>query len=166
MSTISADISLVLSILNIATSDLETPQSKLAQTLRNAFTNGSGAGQVNQMFSDTRTLATATAESLDLNAGGLLDVFGNALTLTKLKVLAMSADPNNTTSLIVGNVANGIVGFFGASTHSLQLNPGSLLLITSPDAGGYTITAATGDLLKVSNGSGASANYNIAVLGA
>lgn len=164
--TISADISLVLSILNIPSSDLESPSSRLAQTLRNAFTNGSGAGQVNQMFSDTRTLASNTPESLDFNAGGLLDVFGNALTLTKLKLLAMSADPTNTTSLTVGNVTNGIVGFFGAATHSLLLNPGSLLLITSPDAGGYTITAGTGDLLKVSNGNGASANYNIVVLGA
>lgn len=43
------------------------------------FSNGGGAGQNNLVWSDRRTLALNTTDTLDLNGGGLLDVFGAAV---------------------------------------------------------------------------------------
>jgi hypothetical protein len=145
--------------------DIERLTSKIEKTWTYSLADGTGAGQANTMWSDTRALATNTAESLDLN-GSLTNAFGATLSLTIAKLYIIYSDPANTTVLTVGNVTNGIVAPFGAATHSWSLRPGGLIIAgAGSDATGFAVTASTGDLLKVSNAAGATANYDVAIIG-
>lgn len=129
-----------------------------------ALTDGSGNNQVSKAFSSTRTLATATTEDLDL-AGALADPFGVTLTFATVKVIVIRSDAANTTALTVSPApANGFLGPFGAATHTVAVRPGGVLVFAAPQSG-WTVTAATGDLLRVVNAAGASAIYTIEILG-
>lgn len=147
--------------------DLITGTAAMAYTKAIAFSNGTGPGQADRLFSDTRTLAPSAAEDLDL-AGVLTDVFGAVLTYARVKVFMIKADPANTNNVVVGNAAtNGFISWVGAATHTVTLRPGAFLLVGGPDATGYTVTAATADLLHVANsGAGTSVNYDVVILGA
>jgi hypothetical protein len=124
---------------------------------------GTASGSADIVFSDTRTLATNTNEDLDL-AGGVADVFGVTRTFVKVKVLRFKAAAANTTTLVIGNGTNPFVGPFGAGTHTLSLAPGGEILLMAP-AAGWTVTASTGDIIKVTNPAGASATYDVDIIG-
>jgi hypothetical protein len=148
------------------TPGLEAPVSQLAITLASMFADGSGAGQASVFYSASRTLAASASESLDLNGTALLDVFGQALALTKIKGLIIQARAANTTDLTVGNVTNGLATILGIATQSFTLQPGEILAKITNSNAGYVVTPATGDLLRVANAAGASATYDIIIIGA
>lgn len=162
---LSAQISLSIAALLSGSLDVESVSSRLAQHFSASFADGAAAGQASRLWSDRRTLASATSENIDLS-GVLVDAFGAGISLTKLKALILVSDPANTTALTLGNVTNGIVGFLGAATQSIVINAGGMFMIVAPDAAGYAITAATADLLKVANAAGAAATYDIFIIGA
>ena len=129
-----------------------------------ALTDGTGSNQASKVFSSTRTLATNTNEDLDL-AGSLTDPFGVALTFATIKAIVIRSDPANTTNLTVSPApTNGFVGPFGASTHTVSVRPGGALVFAAPQTG-WTVTAGTGDLLRVANAAGASAIYTVEIIG-
>jgi hypothetical protein len=124
---------------------------------------GTSSGSADIVFSDTRTLATNTNEDLDL-AGGVTDVFGLTRTFVKVKAIRLKAAAANTTTLVVGNGTNPFVGPFGAGTHTLSLAAGGEILLTAP-AAGWTVTAGSADVIKVTNPAGASATYDVDIIG-
>jgi len=148
--------------------DLTTALASLTVTRGAAFDNGTGAGQADKIFSDTRTLGISASEDLDL-AGVLLDAFGAAITFARVKGLMIAASPSNTNNVLVGGVTNGFVGFLTpAATGIITLRPGSFLCVGcgSADATGFVVTPATGDLLHVANsGAGTSVTYDVVVIG-
>lgn len=127
------------------------------------YANGTGSGKADIAWDDERTLATGATENLDF-AGAIADAFGTNIAAAKIKALQIESDAANTTALTIGNVTNGAQLFFGASAHTLVLQPGERFVIAGPV--GWTITAATGDLVKVANASGASAKYRVKVIAA
>ena len=131
------------------------------------FTDGAGANQAQKLFTDQRTLAASANESLDLS-GVLADVFGAAITFTKIKAILVKAADGNTNDVVLGGAAsNAWVGPFGASTHTVAVKPGGTVMFVAPDANGYPVTAGTGDLLKVANSAGGSGvTYDIVIVGA
>jgi hypothetical protein len=144
---------------------LERPASQVAISLARAFADGSGAGQASVLYTASRTLAGGANESLDLNGTALLDSFGTALALTKIKGVIIQARDANTTNLTVGNVTNGVATIFGA-TFSLVLQPGEFLAKVTNSNAGYVVTPTTGDLLNIANAAGAAATYDIIIIGA
>jgi hypothetical protein len=127
--------------------------------------NGTASGQASQAWTDTRTLGPSATENLDL-AGSLINAFGTTLTFTKLKLLAIKADPaNNVANFVqVTRPASNGVPFFLAASDGLQLSPGGIFIFYDPV--GVTVTAATGDLITVTNGAGTnSVNYDVLVVG-
>lgn len=146
--------------------DLEAVSSKLAKSLTLSLSDGSGANQASQIFSDTRTLAASTNENLDLN-GPLLNALGQAVALTKVRFLAVFAAAANVNDVIVGGAAsNGFISPFGAATDTVKVKPGGCFLLAAPDANGLSVTAATADLLKIANGgAGSTVTYDIIVIG-
>lgn len=141
-------------------------EQKLQYNISNAFTDGTGADQAQKLWTDQRTLTASSTEDLDL-AGGVNDVFGTALSFSKVKALIVKAAPGNTNDVVVGGAAaNGLITFFGASTDKVKVKPGGTLMLIAPDANGYGVTAGTGDLLRIGNGgAGTSVTYDITVLG-
>jgi hypothetical protein len=144
---------------------LERPASNVAINLARAFADGGGAGQASVLYTASRTIAGGANESLDLNGTALLDSFGTALALTKIKGILIQAREGNTTNLTVANVANAVSTIFGA-TYSLVLQPGEFLAKVTNSNAGYVVTPTTADLLNIANAAGAAATYDIVLIGA
>ena len=138
----------------------------LQYNVANSFADGTGADQAQKLWTDQRTLGVSATEDLDLS-GGVVDVFGTSLAFTKVKALVIKAAAGNTNDVVVGGAAsNGLVTFFGAATDKVKVKPGGTLVLIAPDANGYAVTAATGDLLRVGNSAaGTSVTYDITVIG-
>lgn len=126
---------------------------------------GTSLGQADVTYFDGRTLAASATETLDLNAGGLVQPNGAVASFAKVRGLLITASAANTNDVIVGGAAsNGFVTPFGAATHTVTIKPGGCFMLQCPD--GYAVTAATGDLLKIANSAaGSSVSYNISIVG-
>lgn len=130
------------------------------------FTDGTGADQAKEIFTDTRTLTASATENLDL-AGVLLDAFGNALTFSKIKAIIVRADAANVNDVVLGNHATAaFFPMFGAATHTVKVKPGGMVAFVAPDVNGLAVTATTADMLTVTNSAGGtSVTYTIIIIG-
>lgn len=145
--------------------DLSTTINSLGFTRQINLASGTGAGQADKIWHDERTLTASSSEDLDL-AGTLVDAFGVTLTFARVKGIVVYASPANTNNVVLGNVTNGIVGWFGAATHTISVRPGGLFTIFATDATAYAVTAGTADLLHVANsGAGTGVTYDVVVIG-
>lgn len=146
------------------TTDQITSGSASFPSLSRTITDGTGAGQCNKWYRSYRTLASGAADNLDL-AGSLLDPFGNTLTFTGIKYVAIaliSASANGTNKLTVGNATNPWVGPMG-STGTIDVYDS--LELYHPSASGWAVTAGTGDILKINNGGASSITYCVLIAG-
>lgn len=142
---------------------LAAAQGSIEKTLIVSIASGVGANQADKIFSEAaKTVAVST--DIDLS-GALVDALGAACVFVRVKALLVVVDAASVSNLVVGGDANGALIGFGAAAHTITLRPGGALLIFSPDATGYPITAGTGDILQFAP-SGASALFDYAVLGA
>jgi hypothetical protein len=149
------------------TIDLGSSSATRELELALELANGTGAGQADLAFSDTRTLGASGTEDLDL-AGALTDPFGTAQVFARLKLLVVSAAAANTNNVLVSRPASNGVPIFSAAGDQVILKPGGFLMLAAgdEDAVGWAITAGTGDLLTVTNsGSGTSVTYSILAVG-
>lgn len=130
------------------------------------LTDGALAGQADLVYLsavDGRALVASAFEDLDLR-GLLPDAIGDTIALATVKILLVHADPTNLNDMTIGGAAaNTWVGPFGAATHKQTLRPGGIYLQATSGTG-WTVTAGTGDLLRVQAGASA-ALYHIAVIG-
>ncbi len=163
---LSANINVNLTGTLTAALDLEAAQTALAKKLAITLTDGSGANQATNLFSDTRTLAASGTESLDL-AGVLTNAFGQVINFSKIRLLAVFAAANNVNDVVVGGAAsNGFISHVGGATHTNRVKPGGCLLIAAPDVNGLGVTAGTADLLQIANGgAGTPVTYDIVIIG-
>jgi hypothetical protein len=153
-----------LSGTQLGSNDLTTPSEAIAIAKSLDFTNGTGASQINKIWLDQRTLTASSTENLDL-AASLIDSFGNTLTFTIIKGIYVYAATANTNNVNVGGAASNTFLFLGDATDIVPVKPGGVFLWVAP-ATGATVTATTGDILKVANSSsGTSVTYDIAVFG-
>jgi hypothetical protein len=162
MATLAGRLQLSMSIAYQSALDNQTANADLARIVAVDLANGTGSGQANAMFSDLRTLTSAASDNLDL-AGVLTDAFGAVLTFTKIKAIIIESDAANTVDITVGNGTNPFIGPFGAGAHTLALQPGGLIVLVAPQTG-WTVTGATGDILKILAGA-ATVNYRIHLIG-
>lgn len=127
--------------------------------------SGVASGQADRVYAKTITLAASANQDIDLS-GALLDAIGGSAVFAKVKAIAVKAADGNTNNVVVGGAAaNGFVGPFGATTHTVAVPPGGRFVIFAPVAG-WTVTAATADLLRVANsGAGTSVTLDLIVIG-
>lgn len=126
----------------------------ITQTLIN-LTSGTGLDKGNLLFVDTRTLAGAATENLNMNT--LVDPMGAAQTwacvkwwAVFLKTLTVGA------SLQVGGLSATTAwqSPFGASDDAkVTLGPGGSIVMSNPSALGWAVTDVTNHLLKIANDS-------------
>lgn len=147
--------------------DLASKGSSLKYPKQYDWTDGSGAGQVSKVFHDQRTLSASATEDLDLNGTALQDPLGTNLALTKVRLLIVCAASGNTNTVNVGGAAsNGFTTWVGDATDVVKIRPGGALILVAPDATAYAVTAATGDLLTVTNGGGTTGvTYDVIIAG-
>lgn len=158
-----------LNVIATLTGALDLGSVVAPQTLPwgNTWSDGTGSGMADQVWTDTRTIAISGTDDLDL-AGVLVNALGATLTFARIKLIAVTADPANANNVIIGAAAsNQFVGPFGASTHTHAIKPGGFYATAAPGATGWPVTAATADLLRIANsGAGTSVNYSILLVGA
>ncbi|HET8684975.1 MAG TPA: hypothetical protein VFM54_24345 [Micromonosporaceae bacterium] len=147
--------------------DLGAGVFPLNLTKQIALANGTGLNQADRVWHDTRTIAASGTDDLDLS-GILTDVFGQVLTLARVKALVLAAAAANTNAVVIGAAAaNAWVGPFGAATHTSAARPGGVNFWAAPDATGYPVVAGTGDILRLANGGGGtSVTLDIGIIGA
>jgi hypothetical protein len=125
--------------------------------------------QANLLWMDERTVASAGTDALDLN-GVLLNAFGQAISAVEIALLFIINAPRtgaaNTTNLTVGGGSNPVTGYMGGTTPTFgPIRPGNFLMFGGGNVGGAgIITPSTGDILTITNSSGAAATYQIAAL--
>lgn len=146
--------------------DLVTVSSPLALSKRTRLTSGTGLGAADMQWSDTRTLAASATEDLDL-AGSLTGPLGTSLTFARVKLIYVTALAANTNDVQVTRPASNGVPLFLAAGDGLAVKPGGSFLWAAPNAAGVAVTAATGDLLTMTNSAaGTSVTYSIVIIGA
>jgi len=118
-----------------------------------------------KMFADTRTLAASATENLDLNGGGLTGFDGVAVNFTKIHGIYLKPASANANPVVLGgDVTNTMFGLFADETDGVKIGAGDEFLMTSKV--GWTVTAATADLLKLANGgAGTPVTYDIVIVG-
>jgi hypothetical protein len=129
------------------------------------FADGTGLNQASKVWTRlAQSLGASASDSFDLS-GALTDSLGNAAVFTKVKCIYVAASAANTNNVVIGNDTNH-VPIFGAVTHSFAILPGNIFVITNNSVAGWTVTAGTGDILKITNSAaGTAVVYDIAVLG-
>lgn len=165
--TLTSTLSLSATGSQSNTIDLGSSAAKRSISASVALTSGTGAGQADLLFADTRTLAASATEDLDL-AGALADAFGTAQVFARVKALVVQADSGNTNNVQVTRPSSNGWPVFMAAGDGVALRPGETLALISgaADAIGHVVTAATGDLLTITNSAGTTGvTYSIAVFG-
>lgn len=162
--TLSAQISAQISAVETSALSVGSAKADMNLGALLSLVNGTGNGKADLCFVSKRQLAASASENLDL-AGVLTDVFGSIITAAKVKAILIVADAGNTGDLVVGNGTTPFLGPLGGTTPTIAVRPAGVVLFADPN-GGWTVVAGTGDLLKVTNGAAAVANYQISIIAA
>lgn len=147
--------------------DLASISSPLAINRAVQLASGLGAGKADRLFADTRTLAASGTEDLDLS-GALLDALGGPAQFARVKGLIIAAAKTNTNKVVFGAASATQWATLLNTTGTVSLPPGAVACFMAgpADAVGWTVTASTGDLLKVANSAGGTpVSYDIVVIG-
>jgi len=166
MSGLASQLSLNVIANLVASLDLADASVPLNKSYIAQMTTGVAAGQADVCWHDTRTIAPSGTDDLDL-AGSIAGLLGGTATFVKVKALVIAAAAGNANNCVVGAAAaNPWVGILGA-THTAQVRPGGVLAVFAGVADtGYPVIAATGDILRVTNGAGGtSVTYDVIVIG-
>lgn len=129
------------------------------------FVDGTGLAQADILFMDSRTVASATNDDVDL-AGALSNAFGATFTAAEIVGIIVDSDVGNTTVLTLGVAGtNPWTTMFAATGDGIKVFPGGIFLNFARDASGMgAVGAGASDVLRIGNASGASATYRLAVL--
>ena len=124
--------------------DLLGRNAPLNQAVSCLFSDGVGAGQIDLMFADRRSLAAGQAEDLDLRDGSLPDPLCGGLVFARLKVAIVVAPATNPDDLYVKT--DNITGGQGAKTgDGVRVRPGGALVWVATDAVGAAVVPAEPD---------------------
>lgn len=148
-----------------------TPSAQVPMEILQTLTDGVGLDQADLIYQAERTVLTAANDDLDLSGTTLLDPLGVALAFVKIKTLMIINAPRsgvaNTTTLTIGGGTNAVTGLLGGTTPTLgPMKPGEVLLRHSSSLAGLcNVVAGTADILRIANSAGATARYQILIIG-
>lgn len=165
MASLTGSFGVNINFAESGTFDLVSGSLQHKKTALLSFLSGSGAGQVNKIYSDSFSVAQSVNTDLDL-AGSLTGVYGTVVFTAIKGILVVAGTNTGLGNLVVGNVTNGIVAPFGAATHSVAVAPGGIFAIANPSAAGFAITAGTADLLRIATAATAGTyTFDVVVIG-
>lgn len=145
--------------------DLSNVSDRLIKSYLTSLASGTGSGQANTIWHDQRTLAASGTEDLDLAGVLTSTISGATLTFTKIKLIFIYADPANVNNVVVSRPASNGLVLFSAAADACSVLPGGIFMLTAPQAG-IAVTAATGDLLTITNSAGTTGvNYDVIIAG-
>lgn len=147
--------------------DLGTASVPISYSKTISFADGTGAGQADLVWHDTRTVSDGGNEDIDV-AGTLTALLGGTLTLARVKGVWVFSHSDNTTNLTITEDATAGISLFSAVSEGVAvLTPGNGFLYTNNSATGLAVTATTADIaFNIANGAGATADYDVVIFGA
>lgn len=165
--TVAGKIGVLISLAEGKALDLGNANVPLERTYQTILANGTGAGQVDRIFHDTRTISASSNDDLDL-AGVLTDTFGATLTFVKVKGIVVVAAAANTNNVVLGGASNTFSTWLTGTNPAVLVRPGTMfaLICGVADTTAYAVTATSADLFRISNsGAGTSVTYDIYIIG-
>lgn len=145
--------------------DLSTPVDNFSISTGIQLASGTGSAQADLLFHDQRTLAASGTEDLDL-AGVLASPYGATLTFAEIRAIMFKASATNTNNVRVTRPAANGVPLFLAASDGIDVPPGGVFLWSCPADGKLPVTAATGDLITVTNSAaGTPVTYDVIIVG-
>lgn len=146
-SNFNATLSIRLTGLYSASSDLTTRADAFDYLKENTYSYGTGANACNLFYADTRTLV-AGSETLDLN-DTVVDAFGSTCIFTKVKLLLLRNQSTTAGELIV--VSGDFLYYdttspLGGTTPYLRLQPGETRVMQSPIVG-FPVNASSDNIV-------------------
>lgn len=127
------------------------------------ITDGTGASQANRWYRSQQTLAAGANLDLDL-AGGITDPFGATVTFTAVKWIILAVvSPDGAKSLRIGpqGLANAFQGPHGGVAAGNYVTVKYFQKFLDYSAGGWAVTAGTGDILRINNPGAVSVTFSI-----
>lgn len=115
--------------------------------------NGTGANQNDLVYQVQGTLAGSATVDLDLS-GVLTDAEGTTIAFARIKEIIienLSADPNTAAHLDAGGGSNPFIGPMSGTTPKDETRVGGITVKACADATGWAVTAATGDIFRLTN---------------
>jgi hypothetical protein len=170
--TLQATVRFGVNGLNAAAGQLGTKSQLIALASNLDFTDGSGAGQANKIYvrgsAGTGTQAQSVNTDIDLS-GSLTDDLGNSVVFTQIKAIIVAVPATNPGTLTVGPAAsNGFTGPFSGTTPAIVLpaTEAARFAVARYGATGWTVTAGTGDLLRIASAATAGTYlYDLVIIG-
>jgi len=149
--------------------DLSTPTENLNASKAIALAFGTGANNGNMEWSDRRTLAASTNETLDL-VGVLAAPLSPVVSFSKIKMLLIknTSDALGTPTIAAIKIEPGATYPPDNCPTIPKLPAGGVVLIACGDADGFlgSLAGGTKDLLKISNLDGSyGCQYDIIIVG-
>ena len=124
---------------------------------------GTGADQIDKVYSATRQISGSGNEDLDLTT--LTDAAGAALALAEVVLLYISNPATNGGDFrIQPGASNGWTALQSGSTDHVTIKPGTSLCLICTPAAAYAVAGGS-KTLNVANQSGSAQSYEILVLG-
>ncbi len=148
-------------------------QFELAINLAATLLDGTGATQVNQIYTKADTITGSARNTYDL-AGSLEDAYGDTITFTRVKLIVVHDTSTLAARLRIGGGSDGagtnafdtwVTGNTPDGAEGPIVRQGGLFALYTPDATAYAVTATTADILAIEELDGNNGSYNLLIAG-
>jgi hypothetical protein len=161
--TIDGGIKLVVSARVKDSAENSVSQDEALINIVRDLVHGTGAGQVNKLWHDRRTLGNAATEDIDLS-GTLENRLGEAQVFTSIRLLVI-VNRSSTMSLELSRKSTTGAHFFKADGDAVSIKPGGFFILGDLTGTGYTVTNTTDDHVTLTNEGATEMEYDILVAG-
>jgi hypothetical protein len=124
---------------------------------------GAVAGTADKLYVARRTIAGSGLVDIDL-AGALTTDMGDVVTFARVKAVILK-HVSGANNVIVGNSVAPWFPWFNNATDELILRPTMTILMAINNAAGWTVTATTADVLRLTNSAAGNVDVDVAVVG-
>lgn len=148
--------------------DLDTPKVEAYRRVFHSFASGSGSGQANKLFRDSRSLAASASETLDLSAL-TENIIGDSRTVAFATVRALlvvntSTPSDSILTVTTSGTSDPLTALFGGAAGTQKLGPGDAWLFTRRLAG-ITVDSGNKDLKFTNSDNDATTTYDLIIIG-
>jgi hypothetical protein len=162
--TVTAELRVKFSAVQLGSNDQASPEFRPSIEKLLQFASGTGANQADGVFTDSRSVNASANDDIDLS-GALTDALGASVAAAEM--VGILIVNNSTTQTLTIGVAgtNPWVTMWAATGDGIKVFPGGVFLNFATDASGLgAVVAGASDVLRVANGSGSAASFDIAIL--
>lgn len=128
------------------------------------FTEGSGDGQLNQVYQvQSKAITGSSSDTYDLD-GSLVNSYGDTIAFSLVKAIIIIN--TGSTALFLGGHATEEIPLFAASPDKIELPVGAALVWAVPNnADGIVVTGGVTDKVTVENQGGVAGQYDLLLAG-